>query len=85
MRAAKEIELSQSEHVLIESIIKHIYPEPTEGTMLPIEPGEARAAAGLARKGIVTIGPDADGARSMTFTALGAAVYNRCLGDRARW
>ncbi|KWK77447.1 hypothetical protein [Burkholderia ubonensis] len=84
MRTEMVVHLSPGEHALIELIIEHVYPDPTAGSTLPIEQGEGRAAAGLARKGIVTIEGEAEG-RSMTFTALGEAVYNQCRGDRASW
>ncbi|MFY4713446.1 hypothetical protein ACVCH0_01045 [Burkholderia glumae] len=69
---------------MIESIIEHVYPDPKAGRTLPIAQGEGRAAAGLARKGIVTIEGESE-VRSMTFTSLGEAVYNECRGDRAPW
>ncbi|KWK06086.1 hypothetical protein WM11_11905 [Burkholderia ubonensis] len=76
--------LSPGELELIESIIEHVYPDPSAGSTLPIEGGEMRAAKGLARKGVVTIGEEGDRPR-MTFTTFGERVYRQCLGDRAPW
>ncbi|WP_396334154.1 hypothetical protein [Burkholderia anthina] len=84
MRTDMVVNLSPGERALIELIIEHVYPDPTAGSTLPVEQGEGRAATGLARKGIVTI-KETVGGRSMTFTALGETVYNRCRGDRASW
>lgn len=69
------VKLSPGEEALIDSIIEHIYPEPKEGTVLPVEPDERRAASGLARKGLVALNVDARGIDQMTFTALGQTIY----------
>lgn len=69
--------LSPGEKGLFSSIIEHIYPEPKAGTSLPIERGEARAAKGLQRKGLIVINHNESGSQFMTFTALGAASYER--------
>ena len=69
--------LSPGEKGLFSSIIEHIYPEAKAGTSLPIERGEARAAKGLQRKGLIVINHNDSGSLFMTFTALGAASYER--------
>ncbi|HDR8983195.1 hypothetical protein QZM46_07585 [Burkholderia vietnamiensis] len=81
---APPVRLSPGELELIESIIEHIYPDPTAGSTLPIESSEMRAAKSLERKGVVVIGEEGDQPR-MTFTTFGASVYKRCLGDRTPW
>ncbi|ASJ88778.1 hypothetical protein ACEP6V_21075 [Pseudomonas aeruginosa] len=73
------VKLSPGEEQLIASIIEHIYPEPKEGTTLPLEHGEKRAARGLARKGIVVLGVDPRGFDQITFTAFGQSIYERQL------
>ncbi|MDM8359014.1 hypothetical protein [Pandoraea communis] len=78
---SKDVTLSPGEFALFESIIEHVYPDPTEGVTLPIEEGESRAAKGMARKGLVRIVEDW-GRPSMTFTELGAATYKKQLAAR---
>lgn len=72
------VKLSPGEETLIASIIEHIYPDPKAGSVLPVEPGEHRAALGLERKGLVTLNV-ADGVEQMTFTALGQQLYEQRL------
>lgn len=74
------VKLSAGEEMLIGSIIEHIYPEPKEGTVLPVEQSEKRAARGLESKGLVVLSVDERGSYQMTFTALGQAVYEQRLG-----
>ena len=69
------VKLSPGEEALIASIIEHIYPDPQAGTVLPVEPGEKRAAQGLERKGLVVLGVDDQNRDQMTFTTLGQATY----------
>ncbi|WP_439126209.1 MAG: hypothetical protein ACNJA3_27975 (plasmid) [Pseudomonas rhizophila] len=69
------IKLSPGEEALIASIIEHIYPDPQAGTVLPVEPGEKRAALGLERKGLVVLGVDDQSRDQMTFTTLGQVTY----------
>lgn len=52
------VKLSPGEEALIASIIEHIYPDPQAGTVLPVEPGDKRAARGLERKGLVVLDVD---------------------------
>ncbi len=73
------VKLSPGETALIESIIEHIYPDPQEGSVLPVERDERRAASGLARKGLVVLSSDERGQQRMTFTALGQSVYEQRL------
>lgn len=74
-RADPTVRLSPGEERLIDSIIEHIYPEPKEGTALPVAHDEKRAARGLERKGLVVLGLDPRGFDEMKFTALGRRVY----------
>lgn len=69
------VKLSPGEEALIASIIEHIYPAPQAGTVLPVEPGEKRAALGLERKGLVVLAVDDQSREQMTFTVLGQATY----------
>ncbi|ODP35136.1 hypothetical protein [Pandoraea sp. ISTKB] len=78
----KSVKLSPGEFALFESIIEHVYPDPKEGSTLPLDEGDSRAAKGLARKGLVMIAEDC-GRPAMTFTALGAAIYQEQLAVRA--
>lgn len=73
------VKLSPGEAALIASIIEHIYPDPQEGSVLPVERNERRAASGLARKGLVVLSTDERGLQTMTFTALGHCVYEQRL------
>ncbi|MBZ3677444.1 hypothetical protein J1N39_23490 [Pseudomonas aeruginosa] len=73
------VKLSPGEEKLIASIIEHIYPEPKEGSVLPVEDGEKRAARGLERKGLVVLSICERGFDRMTFTALGQSIYERQL------
>nr|WP_156903357.1 hypothetical protein [Burkholderia sp. M701] len=66
----------------MDSIIEHVYPNPAAGSALPVERSELRAAKGMARKGLVTLAVD-DGKVEMTFTKLGAEVYNIQLQAQA--
>ncbi|MDU4254549.1 hypothetical protein [Pseudomonas sp.] len=69
------VKLSPGEELLLASIITHIYPDPKEGTVLPVEHDEKRAARGLQRKGLVALSLDERGFDQMTFTALGQTMY----------
>lgn len=71
-----DVRLSPGEMALVEAIIEHIYPEPQEGTSLPVEREEMRAARGMARKGLVRLS-ESESYVEMTFTALGARIYHR--------
>ncbi|WP_420213376.1 hypothetical protein ACN8ZM_39855 (plasmid) [Burkholderia aenigmatica] len=82
MVKAETIKLSLGERDLVDSIIAHIYPDPTVGSTLPVDRAELRAAKGMARKGLVTLDSD-DGRVAMTFTELGAQVYNIHFAARA--
>ncbi|MBA1280281.1 hypothetical protein [Stutzerimonas stutzeri] len=79
IRPMTTVKLSPSEEKLIASIIEHIYPEPKEGSVLPVEDGEKRAARGLERKGLVVLSICERGFDRMTFTALGQSIYERQL------
>lgn len=74
-----DVKLSPGEEALIASIIEHVYPDPEAGSVLPVEPGEHRAALGLERKGLVTLNVETDGVEQMTFTALGQQIYEQRL------
>lgn len=78
-KAAASVTLAPTELALLEAIHENVYPEPTYGTRLPLEPGDLRAAKALQRKGLVlvmpAIGPNCD--LLMAFTPLGAEVYAR--------
>lgn len=73
------VKLSPGEGKLFDSIIEHVYPEPKQGTTLPVDHDEKRAARGLHRKGLVVLGVDARGYDQMTFTALGETIYGQRL------
>ncbi|GAB3476175.1 MULTISPECIES: hypothetical protein [Azotobacter] len=73
------VKLSYGEEQLIALIIEHIYPDPKEGSVLPVEQGEQRAARGLERKGLVVLSLDGSGFQQMTFTALGQTIYEQRL------
>lgn len=77
------VKLSPGEAALFSSIVERVYPDPKEGTVLPVEPGEKRAARGLAGKGLVVLGMGSNGADQMTFTKLGQAIYEQHLTDRS--
>lgn len=79
-----KVKLSPGEESLFASIIEHIYPEPQEGTTLPVEHYEKRAASGLARKGLVVLSVDSRGFDQMTFTALGESIYKQQLAAANR-
>lgn len=76
-----DVKLSPGEEALIASIIEHVYPDPIAGSVLPVEPGEHRAALGLELKGLVTLNVETDGVEQMTFTALGQQIYEQRLAD----
>lgn len=78
------VKLSPGEEQLIASIIEHVYPEPKEGTILPVEHAEKRAARGLANKGLVVLGVDKLGFDQMTFTAAGQTIYEQRLAAANR-
>ncbi|WP_186214694.1 hypothetical protein [Burkholderia gladioli] len=82
MVSPETVKLSPGEMVLVESIIEHVYPDPAAGSTLPVERSELRAAKGMARKGLVTLAVN-DGGMEMTFTELGAALYNIHLQAKA--
>ncbi|HCF2447021.1 TPA: hypothetical protein NIA45_004690 [Pseudomonas aeruginosa] len=71
------VKLSPGETQLFASIIEQIYPEPKEGTVLPVEDGEIRAARGSERKGLVVLSICERGFDQMTFTVLGQSIYER--------
>lgn len=82
MQGPENIKRSPGEKALVDSIIEHVYPEPKEGRTLPVEREEMRAARGMAKKGLVTLN-EQECRVEMTFTKLGAQVYNRCLQAQA--
>ena len=78
-KAAASIVLTPTETALIEVLHQRACPVLTYGSRLPLEDGDLRTAKGLQRKGLALVMPAIVpiGSMLLSFTPLGAAVYER--------